>query len=170
MDERPGRIEPIKRAPERRGAEVEENLETLSRWMDSQFRIPVLNWRFGLDSILGLVPGVGDTATSLASLYIMASAVRYGVPKITLLRMAFNVGLDYVFGSIPVIGDLFDAWWKSNRRNVELVRQRATVSPDELHAGKLSDWLFVGLITIFLLALLIGSVTLAIYLLSLIFR
>jgi hypothetical protein len=147
--------------------EVEEGLDQLSRWMDGLFRIPGLGWRFGLDAIIGLVPGVGDTLTSLASFYILAAAVRYRVPKITLLRMGFNIGIDYVLGAVPFVGDLFDAAWKSNQMNMELIRQRATVSKEEARQGRLSDWLFVGLIILVLILLLIGSVTVAIYLLTL---
>lgn len=145
--------------------EVERNLEFLSRWMDSQFRVPVLGWRFGLDTVLGLVPGVGDTATSVASLYILISAVRYRVPKITLLRMGFNIALDWAVGSLPFVGDAFDVWWKSNNRNIELIRQRATVSAEQARAGRMSDWLFVGVICLFLLAVLAGSIAVGFFIL-----
>jgi hypothetical protein len=80
--------------------------------MDDVFRVPVLGWRFGLDALLGLIPGLGDTSTSLVSFYILAAAVRYRVPKITLLRMGLNIAFDYVIGSLPVVGDVADAWWK----------------------------------------------------------
>jgi hypothetical protein len=150
-----------------RTIEVEESLDQLSRWMDGLFRIPGLGWRFGLDAIVGLIPGVGDTITSLASFYILAAGVRYRVPKITLLRMGFNIGIDYLVGSVPLVGDLFDAAWKSNQMNMELLRKRATVSKEEARHGRLSDWLFVGLIILVLIALLIGSAVVAIYLLSL---
>jgi hypothetical protein len=150
-----------------RPVEVEESLDQLSRWMDGLFRIPGLGWRFGLDAIIGLVPGVGDTLTSLASFYILAAGVRYRVPKITLLRMGLNIGIDYVVGSVPLVGDLFDAAWKANQMNMELLRRRATVSKEDARKGRLSDWLFVGLIMLVLIALLIGSAVVAIYLLSL---
>ncbi len=145
--------------------EIERSLEQLSRLMDGLFRIPGVGWRFGLDSIVGLIPGVGDTATSLVSLYILVSAVRYRVPKVTLLRMGFNIGLDYLIGSLPVVGDIFDAWWKSNQKNVELLRRRATVSAEAAQKGKASDWLFVGLILLFLIALLFGSLALTYFIL-----
>ena len=148
--------------------EVEQSLEQLSRWMDGLFRIPGTGWRFGLDALVGLIPGVGDTVTALTSFYILAAGVRYRVPKVTLLRMGLNIGLDYVFGSIPVVGDLFDVAWKSNQKNVELLRQRATVSAAEAKQGRLSDWIFVGVIILFLLALLVASIALSLYLLSLI--
>ena len=96
--------------------------------MDDLFRVPVLGWRFGLDALIGLIPGLGDTSTALVSFYILAAAVRHGVPKITILRMGMNIGIDYLLGSLPVVGDVADAWWKSNQKNVALLRRRATVS------------------------------------------
>lgn len=146
--------------------EVERNLEVLGRLMDSQFQIPGLGWRFGLDTVLGFIPGLGDTGTSLVSLYILGSAVRYRVPKVTLLRMGFNIALDYTIGSIPVVGDLFDAWWKSNTKNINLIRERAAVSASESRRGRTSDWLFVGVIMLILIALLIGSLAIVFWLIS----
>jgi hypothetical protein len=93
--------------------------------------------------------------------------VRYGVPKITILRMGLNIGIDYAVGSLPVVGDLFDAWWKSNQMNVALVRKRATVSASEARQGKLSDWLFVAAIIVVLAGLAIGAAALSVYLLVL---
>src|SRR5919109_1944850 len=110
---------------------VDKGLERLGWLMDDLFRIPVLGWRFGLDALIGLIPGLGDTSTALVSFYILAAAVRYRVPKITLLRMGLNIGIDYVVGSLPIVGVLFDAWWKSNRMNVELLRKRAMASASE---------------------------------------
>jgi hypothetical protein len=134
--------------------------------MDDVFRMPVLGWRFGLDALLGLIPGLGDTSTSLVSFYILAAAVRYRVPKITLLRMGLNIAFDYVIGSLPLVGDVADAWWKSNRMNLELLRKRATVSAAEAKSGRASDWLFVGGIILVLIALALGSFALSIYLLA----
>ena len=133
------------------------------------FRVPVLGWRFGLDALIGLIPGIGDTGTTLASFYILASAVRHGVPKITLLRMGMNIGFDYLLGSLPVVGDVADAWWKSNQKNVALLRKRATVSAEEARAGDLSDWIFVGGIIVGLVALGIASAVVSIYILSKLF-
>lgn len=133
--------------------------------MDDLFRVPVLGWRFGLDALIGLVPGLGDTSTALVSFYILAAAVRYRVPKITLLRMGLNIALDYVVGSLPVVGDFADAWWKSNRKNLELLQKRATVSAEEARSGKASDWVFVGGIIVGLAALAIASAFVSFYLL-----
>lgn len=156
-----------KRQPAR-SVEIEESIERLGWLLDDLFRIPVLGWRVGLDAIVGLIPGVGDTATTVASLYVLASGVRYRVPKVTLLRMGLNLAIDYFLGAIPLVGDLFDAWWKSNQRNVELLRQRATVSASEARKGRISDWLFVALIMSLLVALAVGAAFVSIYLLILI--
>lgn len=150
--------------------EVEESLERLGWLMDDLFRVPVLGWRIGLDPLVGLIPGFGDTATTLVSFYILTSAVRYRVPKVTLLRMGLNLGIDYVLGSLPLVGDVFDAWWKSNQKNVELLRSRATVSASEARKGRLSDWLFVSLIILSLAVLALGAAFVSVYLLILILR
>jgi Domain of unknown function (DUF4112) len=147
--------------------EIHESIERLGWLMDDLFRIPVLGWRIGLDAILGLIPGLGDTTTSLVSLYILGSAVRYRVPKITLLRMGFNIAIDYVLGSLPLVGDLFDAWWKSNHMNVELLRERAIVSADGAREGRIGDWLFVGVIMLLLICLAAGAALVSGYLLLL---
>ena len=154
-------------APEpRTRAEVERSLDQLSLLMDGLFRIPGTGWRIGLDAIVGLIPGVGDLATTGVSLYILAAGVRYRVPKVTLLRMAANVGVDYALGAIPVVGDIFDAAWKSNQMNVELLKQRASVTPEEARHGRVSDWLFLGVIVLGLLVLLVGSVAMSLWLLT----
>src|SRR4030095_9662064 len=149
-----------------RAVEVEQSLERLAWLLDDLFRIPGLGWRVGLDAVVGLIPGVGDTATTLASLYVLTSAVRYRVPKVTLLRMGLNLGIDYAVGSLPLVGDLFDAWWKSNQKNIELLRERATVSANEARQGRISDWLFVGFIMIALVALAAGAALISFYLLA----
>jgi hypothetical protein len=138
--------------------------------MDDMFRVPVLGWRFGLDALIGLIPGLGDTATSLVSFYILAAAVRYRVPKITLLRMGLNIGIDYAVGSLPLVGDLLDAWWKSNHKNLDLLKQRATVSADEARPGRTSDWLFVGAIIVGLIGLAVASAFVSLYLLYKLFE
>src|ERR1044072_3942919 len=145
---------------------VDTGLERLSWLMDDLFRVPVLGWRFGLDALIGLIPGLGDTTTSLVSFYILANAVRYRVPKITLLRMGLNIAIDYVVGSLPIVGDLADAWWKSNHMNVDLLRKRATVSVDEARSARMSDWIFVGGIIVGLTALALASAVVSVYLLT----
>ena len=134
--------------------EIDKHLERLSWLMDSQFRLPVLGWRFGLNTIIDLIPGVGDAATTLVALYLMVAAVRYRVPKFTLLRMGFNIAIYFLGGLIPWLGDIFDTWWKPNRRNINLLRRYATMSPQKARA---SDRLFVAVLAICLLALLVSA-------------
>ena len=145
--------------------EIEEGLENLSRYLDGLFRIPGTGWRFGLDALIGLIPNVGDTLTSFASFYILLAGARYGVPKITLLRMAFNIGLDYLVGTIPFIGDAFDFVSKANKQNLDLIRTRATGQG----TGKTSDYLFVFGIIGFLILLLVGSILISLYIIGAIF-
>lgn len=151
---------------EKKQIELEESLESLSRYLDDWVKIPIVGWRFGLDALIGLVPNVGDTLTSFASFYILIAGVRYGVPKITILRMAFNIGLDYLVGSIPLIGDAFDFVWKANKQNMNLIRERAT-GKDK---GTTSDYLFVGLIIFGLIVLLIASIAVSLYILGIVSR
>jgi hypothetical protein len=155
---------PLDRKPVVQRPRVEKSLDQLAWLMDDLFRIPVLGWRFGLDAVVGLIPGFGDTSSALFSFYILVSAVRYRVPKITLLRMALNIAIDYVAGSLPVVGDLVDAWWKANQRNVALLKERATVSADDARKGRLSDWLFVGGIIVGLAGLALASAFVSVYL------
>jgi hypothetical protein len=142
------------RLEQRKQIEVEKSLDDLARYLDGLFRIPGTNWRFGLDALIGLVPNVGDTLTSFASFYILFAGVRYGVPKITLLRMAFNIAVDYLVGSIPFIGDAFDFVWKSNQQNMNLIRTRASGHGK----GKTSDYVFVFGLIFLLIAILVGSI------------
>ncbi|MDQ2856324.1 MAG: DUF4112 domain-containing protein [Acidobacteriota bacterium] len=141
--------------------QIERELEVLAQVMDNQFAIPVLGWRFGVNAIIDLVPGIGDVATSLIAVYVLISAVRYRVPKITLLRMALNIAIYFLGGVVPWVGDIFEAWWKPNMRNLALLRKRATVSAEDAHKARSSDWLFVGIIILGLLAMLLGSLALS---------
>jgi hypothetical protein len=139
---------------QRKQIEVERGLDNLAYYLDGLFRVPGTGWRFGLDALIGLIPNVGDTVTSFASFYILLAGVRYGVPKITLLRMAFNIAVDYVVGSVPVIGDAFDFVWKANKMNMDLIRERASGHG----TGKTSDYVFVFALIGVLIAILVASI------------
>lgn len=95
----------------------------LANTMDSAFRIPGTQWRIGVDALVGLIPGVGDAASAAASAWIILEARRIGVPKRTQWRMLGNLLLDTVIGSIPLFGDLFDAGYKANVRNADLIER-----------------------------------------------
>jgi len=98
------------------------DLDRLSRFMDSRFRIPGTGIRFGWDSVLGLVPGVGDLAAFGPAAYLPYRAYAMGARKRTVARMAVNTGLDVTLGAVPLLGDAFDIYFKANKRNVALLR------------------------------------------------
>lgn len=98
-------------------------LDKLAHLLDTRWRIPGTSWRFGVDAVAGLVPGVGDVATGLVSAYIVKRAHSLGVPSHVLMRMVGNVALDTVVGSVPVLGSIFDFAFKANRRNIKLLRR-----------------------------------------------
>jgi len=96
-------------------------LDTLATVMDTALVVPGTKIRFGVDAIVGLVPGIGDLITSLVSLYIVHEAHQLGAPKHLILRMIWNVAIDGVVGSAPLVGDVFDVLWRANRRNMALL-------------------------------------------------
>jgi hypothetical protein len=143
-----------------------QDLERFAHWLDSVFEIPGIRWRFGIDALLGLLPGLGDTASALASIYILQAATKFGVPRITLARMTLNIGIDLLAGALPIVGDLFDLYWKANRKNVELLRRHFKANQMTERRLKRSDGLFVlGMIGL-IVVMLVASLTAAYYLLS----
>lgn len=100
-----------------------DRLDRLATLLDARWGIPCTGWRFGLDSVIGLVPGLGDIAGGVISATIILRARRLGAPNHILALMAGNVVLDMVAGSVPVLGDLLDIWLKANRRNTRLLRR-----------------------------------------------
>jgi hypothetical protein len=118
--------------------------------------IPVGRWSFGLDGILGLVPGLGDLASAVVSMYIVAHAARAGIPTAALARMMSNVAIDSLLGAIPFVGDLFDFFYKSNTKNLRIYEQALA---GQRQSKK--DWAFVTLFIVAMLALLAIPVTIA---------
>ncbi len=102
-------------------SDARRQIEDLARLLDSAFRVPGTNRRFGIDGLLGLVPGVGDAAGLVLSSGVILQAVRLGARGATVGRMVLNVGIDAVFGSVPVLGWFFDFAFKANNRNVALL-------------------------------------------------
>lgn len=100
-----------------------QRIRRLSNLLDSKFRLPGTTYRFGLDSLLGLIPGIGDTAGLLLSSYILYEAKNLGAPASLLVRMAANIGIDALVGTIPLLGDLFDVVWKANNKNLALLHE-----------------------------------------------
>ncbi len=136
----------------------DETLHRLATLLDEAFRVPFTGVRFGLDGIIGLVPGLGDVIGGILSLVIPVAAWSRGIPYITLLRMGSNLAIDVLIGSIPILGDAFDIAWKANRRNYALL-QRHLAQPRR-HTWK--DWLFLAaLVAALILVFAIPIVVLA---------
>lgn len=142
---------PDDRAPAREGAL--RRLDSLSFLLDNAIRIPGTNARFGMDAVIGLVPGFGDAAGSLMSAYIVVQAARLGAPVPSLMRMLLNVGVEAVVGAVPFAGDLFDAAFKANARNVALLR-RELDRPGSTRRGSTG----VVLAVLVALAVILGAV------------
>lgn len=106
-------------------------MRTVAYVLDDGIPVPGTNIRFGIDPIVGIIPGAGDAVTTVLSLYIVAESARLGVPFSTLVRMMANVAVDFAGGSVPVVGPLFDAFWKANKRNVELAVEQLVEPFDE---------------------------------------
>lgn len=99
------------------------HVESMAKWMDSRFTIPGTNIRFGFDALIGLVPGAGDFATLFISGYTITILAKNGASRFLVARMALNVVIDAVLGSVPILGDIFDVAFKANLRNTKLLRE-----------------------------------------------
>ena len=140
----------------------DENLDLLAHLLDDWLRIPGTSIRFGLDGIVGLIPGLGDILAGLASTIIIVAAWVRGAPCVTIARMVVNVGLDVVIGAIPFLGDAFDIAWKANRRNYALLVQRL----ERPRAQTWRDWVFLSFITMALLAIFLAPLLMIIWFLE----
>ena len=132
------------------------HLRALSRLLDNAFTIPGTKYRFGLDALIGLVPGLGDAVSAVFSGYLVLQASRMGAPKSVVTRMIGNVALDTIVGWIPLLGDIFDVAWKSNLRNMALLEQHVR-QPAAAKAGSRRAIVLVGGV---LVLLLVGIFTL----------
>ena len=131
----------------------------IAKLLDSAFCIPGTKIRIGLDPLLGLMPGLGDMVANLIGSSILFLATQLQVPKIILVRMAMNMGINTVFGAIPGIGDLFSIWFRSNEKNARLLRRYTAKTASRSTPG---DWLFVIGLIILMLALIGGIFTVVI--------
>lgn len=128
-------------------------IRTLSYLLDNAIQIPGTRYRFGIDPLIGLLTGGGDIAGSILSAYIILEATRFGLPRKTLMQMLGNLLADSVLGSLPLIGDLFDASWKANTRNLALLEAHVA-NPQPQRAA---DRVFI-LFVIFILVLIVVGV------------
>ncbi len=104
-------------------AQVLRRLEWLTAVLDDRYKVPGTKIRFGWDTLIGLIPVAGDGVTTALSVYFLWEANRLGVSKWTLWKMLGNVGIDFVVGTVPLVGDLVDMAWRANRKNVKLLKQ-----------------------------------------------
>lgn len=130
----------------------DENLDLLSHLLDDCFRVPGTTIRFGLDGIIGFIPGAGDMIAGVASCVIIVAAWARGVSYVTLARMLANWGIEVVLGSVPVLGNLFDIGWKANRRNYKLL----TGSLADPQGVRRRSWLFFAVLCVGLAVLLVA--------------
>ncbi|MGH7509021.1 MAG: DUF4112 domain-containing protein [Gemmatimonadales bacterium] len=135
-----------------------EHLRTISRLLDSAFSVPGTRYRFGLDALIGLVPGLGDAVGAIFSGYVILQASRLGAPRSTINRMIANVAIDTIVGWVPLLGDLFDVGWKANLKNVALLEQHLQ-NPSAARASSRRALLLLGGV---LLALFAGAIVLGV--------
>jgi hypothetical protein len=133
-----------------------ERLGQLAWLLDSSIRIPGTRFTIGADAVIGLIPVFGDFVGVLISSYILREAAQLGAPKSVLLRMAFNVGVEGLVGSFPVVGDIFDAAWKANQRNVRLLNRWLEQPKKAERASKLFGAVLVLSVASFLLLVMLG--------------
>jgi hypothetical protein len=137
-----------------KGTFSDENLDLLSHLLDDAFHIPGTSIRFGLDGIVGFIPGVGDAIAGIASCIIIIAGWMRGVSYVTLARMLANWGIEVLLGTVPVLGNLFDIGWKANRRNYALL----TGSLADPQGARRRSWLFfAGLCVIFACMLILPA-------------
>jgi len=141
-------------------------LERVAWLLDDAVEVPLLRRRIGLDPLIGLIPGGGDTAAALVSAGTLLTALRLGTPRIIVVRMGLNIGFDYLAGLVPFLGDLFDFAFKSNRRNLVLLRQHATGT----RKPGLADYAVVGGVFLTLGGLFVAGIWLGLTAMRLAFR
>jgi hypothetical protein len=134
--------------------------------MDEFLRIPGTKFRFGLDPIIGLFPGLGDTASAIVSALALVQAARRGVPKVLLARMSLNILINELVGIIPGIGDAFSFWFKSNTRNYRLLQEHI----DRPTRSRKSDWIFVGVVLGLLFVIVCAGLLVSFFVLQLILK
>jgi Domain of unknown function (DUF4112) len=137
-----------------------EALRRIGYLLDNSIPIPGTRFRIGWDAIIGLVPGVGDLLGGALSLYIILQSARFGVPRALLGRMAWNVALETLVGAVPLLGDLFDAGFKANLRNLTLLQQHVEDPRESHRASQRFALLLVGGLVLLLAAAVVLGVLL----------
>jgi hypothetical protein len=140
-----------------------EDLNLVATWLDDRFEIPGTGIRFGLDALIGWIPGIGDALAAFASLFIIFAGWKRGAARITLLRMMVNLTIESAVGAIPILGDFAHVAWKANRRNYNLLLRDQ--QSRKRHTWQ--DWVFVIGACLIVSLLFLGPFILLIYLLRL---
>lgn len=141
----------------------DEHLNFIATWLDDRFEIPGTRIRFGLDALIGWIPGIGDALAAAASLFIVLAAWKRGAARITLIRMLLNLTLESTFGAIPIIGDFAHVAWKANRRNYNLLIR----DQQSRRRHTWQDWLFVIAACLIMSLVFLAPFLLLVYLLKL---
>ena len=138
----------------------DENLNLLATWLDDRFEIPGTHIRFGLDAVIGWIPGIGDVLAACASLFIVLAAWKRGAARVTVLRMVLNLAIEDTLGAIPIIGDVAHVAWKANRRNYNLLMR----DQQSRRQHTWQDWLFVTAAALIMILLFLAPFVLLVYL------
>jgi hypothetical protein len=141
-------------------ATSDEYLNLIASWLDDRFEIPGTRIRFGLNALIGWIPGIGDALAAVASLFIVFAAWKRGAARTTVLRMVLNLAVEDTLGAIPIIGDVAHVAWKANRRNYNLLIRDQQYQ--RRHTWQ--DWLFVIAACLIMLLLILAPFVLLIYL------
>ncbi|WP_013320392.1 DUF4112 domain-containing protein [Gloeothece verrucosa] len=142
------------------------HLRNLSNLLDNAILIPGTSYRIGIDPIIGLIPGAGDYLGTALSAYIVIQAALMGASKPTLSKMALNIILDTLVGTVPILGDFVDVTWKANTKNLELLEENLHLTQPR----KTTDWLYIILLIIIIFLVLAATTALFLFLLQLIWR
>ena len=154
-------LPPLSQVPVVAEQASDEHLNLIASWLDDRFEIPGIGIRFGLDALIGWIPGIGDALAAFASMFIVVAAWKRGAARITLVRMLLNLTVESTLGAIPILGDFAHVAWKANRRNYNLL-----IRDQQSHRRHTwQDWLFVIGASLVMLILFLAPFVLLVYLL-----
>jgi hypothetical protein len=156
-------LPPLSQLPSIAESASNEQLNLIATWLDDRFVIPGTRIRFGLDALIGWIPGIGDALAAFASLFIVLAAWKRGAARITLIRMLLNLSVENTLGAIPIIGDFAHVAWKANRRNYNLLLR----DQQSRRRHTWQDWLFVSGACVVMCLLFLAPFMLVIYLFKL---
>jgi hypothetical protein len=144
---------------------VKNQLDQIAWFLDNAFKVPGINWRFGAEALIGLIPGAGDLISGAVGLMLLFRAFQFKLPKIVILRMIVNTLLDITIGAIPFLGDIFDFIFKANSRNMAMFRQYA----EQPAQSTTRHWIFIGSVAAIFGLVVLGIVLFFVYLINVLF-